>query len=413
MGIECGTVNTITSLSIFSAAATCILLLVTTPLTALILIVISRNKRNKFRGLFYKLLLNIVVADFLTATVVNIASIMFYVREASRVRIGKGIIYTMHLSLFLTDAVALVTLTMLSVDRIIALTRPYDYRKGLKNGTENALVTSSWLFATMLVIPYFYVDFIRQLAVFTAVNVLITIVFLVATLLVYHFKFLSPVGKNLDASSASNGTPRPARSLETDIDITSDSKNNILERFGRIALDSTNIMINVTCTEVHTDIFKNSELVELRSSDFKDSPPSSPKFTRKKKKYSQTDSPKVVEIKSSDLLESPPSSPKFMLRKFRQSQRDNHPRSRSNVQKRVTHTFLIMLLVFIVTYLPTCVLMIYMNVCTKCDCDLIHVMRDLSILSIASSSTFRSLNFILTLNHVKSAINQLRRSTKR
>ena len=368
---ECGTVNLITGLSIFSAITSCLLCLVTTPLTSILLAIIHSNKKNKFRGMFYKLLFNIAVADFLTATVVNVASIMFYVREALQLNIGEGNIYTMHLSLFLTDAVALVTMTMLSIDRILALTRPYSYRKGLKNSTENLLVFSSWFLGTLLVIPYFFISFIKELAIFTAVNVLIAIVFLVATLLVYRYKFLSPVGSNIYTSDAGNP-------VKSEFGVSSDSTRTIFERSDRVTFDS----INTKEIDKYCESIGNAcPTSPIEACNF---PESNPKDTCPKTKLSEMTS---VNNNVDD--------------------KRTQCKSRSNIQKRVTRTFLIMVVVFIVTYLPTCVLMIYMNVYTKCDCDLIHVMRDLSILSIASSSTLRSLNFILTLKHVREAIVQL------
>ena len=77
------------------------------------------------------------------------------------------------------------------------------------------------------------------------------------------------------------------------------------------------------------------------------------------------------------------------------------------IQQRATRTFLIMLCVFVATYLPTVITMIFMNVCTTCNCLVIHIMRDVSVLSILSSSVLRPLNFIMTLKHLRIAVYQI------
>ena len=79
-------------------------------------------------------------------------------------------------------------------------------------------------------------------------------------------------------------------------------------------------------------------------------------------------------------------------------------KQQARIQKKATQTFLIMLCVFAVTYLPTAVTMIFMNVCTTCNCMTVHIMRDVSSISILSSSVFRPLSFILTLRHLRTTV---------
>ena len=87
--------------------------------------------------------------------------------------------------------------------------------------------------------------------------------------------------------------------------------------------------------------------------------------------------------------------------KQNQPENDRLSDKQARSQKKATRTFILMLLVFVLTYLPTAVTMVYMNACTECNCVVVHVMRNVSILSILSSSIFRPLNFILTLKHLR------------
>ena len=77
----------------------------------------------------------------------------------------------------------------------------------------------------------------------------------------------------------------------------------------------------------------------------------------------------------------------------------------TKTQKKATRTFFVLVCVFIIMYLPTGVTMLYMNTCRdSCDCFTVHVMRDISTLTILSSSLFRPLNFIFTLTHIKDGV---------
>ena len=96
--------------------------------------------------------------------------------------------YVLHLSVFFTDAVALNKMTLLSFDRLIALSFPLKYFKGIKCRNETILVLATWPVALAVVDPYFKVHFIKQLAIFSAVNVLVAIVSLFVNTVVYKSK---------------------------------------------------------------------------------------------------------------------------------------------------------------------------------------------------------------------------------
>jgi len=79
----------------------------------------------------------------------------------------------------------------------------------------------------------------------------------------------------------------------------------------------------------------------------------------------------------------------------------------STSEKRVNKSFIIMLLVFVITYLPACIMTAYMNLCSTCNCTFIHSCRDLTYLFILSSAVFRPLNFILRLKTMRKEIYKL------
>ena len=79
----------------------------------------------------------------------------------------------------------------------------------------------------------------------------------------------------------------------------------------------------------------------------------------------------------------------------------------TQIDLKITKTFLIMLLLFIINYLPCVVLTIYMNVCITCNCDLIHIMRDVVFLSVLSSGLCRAINSIIRISVIRGAIKAL------
>lgn len=76
----------------------------------------------------------------------------------------------------------------------------------------------------------------------------------------------------------------------------------------------------------------------------------------------------------------------------------------TEVDQKITKTFLWMLVLFVLNYLPCIILIAYMNLCNTCICDFVHVMRDVVWLTILSSPLCRSLNFIFRLTALREAV---------
>ena len=182
---ECGIVNTFTLLSIISTVFSVILLIFTIPLNILLIYVTIKTRNGKSKGFFFKLLLNIAFADLMTGLIVDPTSMNYLIKEALQQHISLGEVYLLHLSLFITDAIALITMTLLSFDRIIALVYPLKYHRGMKNWKENMLVVLIYPLSILLVLPYIKIKFIGQLAVFTGTNVGVAIMSLAITTAVF------------------------------------------------------------------------------------------------------------------------------------------------------------------------------------------------------------------------------------
>ena len=312
---RCGTTHNYTALSIFSSSSSGALMLLTIPLNSIIIYTILKERNKKYSSLFYKLLLNIAVADLLTGLIADPSAVNALTKEAMRIKLKLVEVYIIHVSLFFTDAVALLTLSILSIDRIIALVYPTKHYKGVSKRAGLAIVLGVWPSAFLLVVPYFKINFIRQLLVFSTVNIVVTILSLIFTTITYK--------RNL--------------------------KNISFEKAKQFSDSNINMDEIKECNNSIGDLSKKQQPPNQKTN---------------------------VKISNKQIRS----------------------------QHKATRTFLLMLVVFVSTYLPTAITMIYMNVCTTCNCLTIHIMRDISILSILSSSVFRSLNFILTLRHLRASV---------
>jgi len=105
-------------------------------------------------------------------------------KEALKVELSSCSLYSL-ISVFFTDAVALLTLTLVSIDHITVPVFPVRHYKGIKKRKENVLVIVVWPLTMLLVIPYFQLKFIRQLLVFSSKNIAVTILSLIVTTITY------------------------------------------------------------------------------------------------------------------------------------------------------------------------------------------------------------------------------------
>ncbi|XP_057296495.1 cholecystokinin receptor-like [Hydractinia symbiolongicarpus] len=315
-----------TVLSFFSATVSAVLLVTTATLNAFILLVFVRNKSLWQKSMFYKLLLNITVADFLTGVIADPVSIMFHTKEGFGNYMTKEEVILVHYTLFSFNGVSILTMSLLCIDRIVALLKPLKYRNGLEDWKCYLMISSTWILGNLLVIPYFKIGYIKYLAIFSYFTVTFAALSLLLVTMVYKKYFTS-----------FNKTVRPhdcnefKRNTETD--------ENVVHE--------------------HTNDSNNKE--------------------------------------DGDINEC----------KLKPTKSNNKTHKMSSSEKRVNKSFITLLVVFVLTYLPSVVMTTYMNLCQDCDCMFIHVLRDLTLVSIYSSALWRPLNFVIRLKTIRKEISTL------
>ncbi|XP_012565845.1 uncharacterized protein LOC105849937 [Hydra vulgaris] len=349
--LSCHDTHNMTTLSWFSFSFSIVLCVCTVSLNALLIVAVFGKRKKVFKkSIFYKLLFNITFADLLTGIITDVGSISFHFKEAKKIVISRNEVYLVHVGLFMFSNVSIFSMALICVDRIIALIKPIEYRKGLSDRICILLLVSTWFISFLLVLPYFYIKYVCYLTVFSFTLVFVTFIALV--LMVYLYKTRFTLLCNLDKMSST--------SVES---YKSNQINDAISKERRFQIDIWN----------------------------------------KKKNY---DLQNVSQLNENVRPKQP-----INQQSFRCSENKTKIKSYS-AEKRVNQSFIIMLIVFLATYFPSCCVTLYINTCEQCNCSLIHILRDFTYLSLLSSALWRSINFavrIITLKkRIKEIINQIK-----
>ena len=450
----CGTFHNITELSIFSVASSTVLGAATAFINWPIFYCIAKAKfysDPKYRVFFYKLLINIAFADLLKGIIGGASSVVYHTKEAlhnvEQVHIDAPII---HLSLLVTDAAALVSITILSIDRIIALLFPIKYRTGLSTFTENLTVLSIWPLAMVIVVPYFKTNYIKELAIFAGVAITITVSSLIILTYAFKKKFnykLRSINKQY-VSSTEISTISESQQLKDPMHginmIETVSKMNRQPVNKKLSDESISSFASINSESLmwkdqvkranasdvmrkpipkNSQAMRDSQLNKSRPKNFiNQTDPSSKQIpdipndifrykgrsvsmnVKSEMMFSSIDKP-IYENTSLNKSCGRTITPESSTGSQSSIKRKAQPKL-SRHERRVTETFMKMLMVFMGTYTPIVISIIYMNVSseTYVHCVVRHVLRDLTVVFILLSSILRGLNFIMSLRRLRKLI---------
>lgn len=74
-----------------------------------------------------------------------------------------------------------------------------------------------------------------------------------------------------------------------------------------------------------------------------------------------------------------------------------------NVENRLTRTYMLMVLAFLFSYLPTSIMIYLMNLCTVCSCELIHWFRDFQFIFVVFNSLVNPFLYAIRLQSFRKA----------
>ena len=201
----CGSLNVVIhEMAFFTAAASTALAVSTTLSHTLILHAIIKDRKKKFKLFFYKLLLNISVADLLCGLFNDPYSVAYHTQEGL---LHKPInLRVFHVSMYLLGSVPLFTIVMLAFDRILTLMKTSRYRNGLQGRKSWSVLLAIWLLSTLQILAYFELGFIPYLVVFAASNIAIAVLAMLITYLIYRKYLGRNASKGKSTTDANTST---------------------------------------------------------------------------------------------------------------------------------------------------------------------------------------------------------------
>ena len=264
------------------------------------------------------------------------------------------LIIAVHLSLFITDGVALVSITIWSIDRLSTMLIPIKYRIGIKKCQETVVLISPWPLTFITVAPYFQINFIKEMAVFC--GIINTIIFLSMILLSLISKWKLKWKNQLKWIKSHDNS----KSYDNE----------------QIEVNKAELMGPSKCLNIQSNLQPNFYLEEPT-----EGPCSS-----------------MISITSAELT----ANSMTIFKKIRKRAAQKH-------RKTVTRAFMIILFMLVATYIPTCLMMVFMNVSTisAVNCQVRHTLRDLSVIGILTSSVVKPICFILTLKHLQNFVKDI------
>lgn len=127
----CNGTHHIDALSFFTTGLSAFFLLSTLVTNLLFLYLLSKHKKQIQTSLFFKLILNIAMADLITALVSDVSSISFHAKEGLDHEIPMWQIRIKHWALFIVNGAAVLSMAVLSFNRVAAIMYPFKYRAGI------------------------------------------------------------------------------------------------------------------------------------------------------------------------------------------------------------------------------------------------------------------------------------------
>ena len=297
---QCDSLSNMPTISYVNSTVSIILFLSTVTINLLIVLALHTDRQLLSRN-YYFIIYNIALTDALMGLICGPLSVYFHFKEAIHTHVPV-VQKIMHFTVFVTNTVAVLSMTVLAVDRFSVAMFPFYYYSKYTKSKMIATLLATWMISVTVSISYFSIGYIRFLAVFASSSVIITLIFMLVTMYVLR--------KQLEKT-----------------------RNDEMER-------------------QNMNRSRNSSVIKIR-----------------------WNSNGEIEF--------------------------------TQVDKKVTKTFLYMLFLYVLTYLPSLCLIIYLNVCEKCNCSFIHIFRDVVFLSILSSALFRGMNFILCLEAIRQATKRL------
>ena len=303
--VICTSLSPLHGVSMFDIALSALTTILSVPLNLLIVASIIKYPHMLYRS-FYLIIANVALADLLAGLCICPLSVSFHAKEAMNLTIPEVEIKSLHSGFFITNGVSVLSMGLLSIDRLGILLNPFVYYAKVTRVRTIMMIIITWVLSGALVSMYFSFGYIRFLFMFSTTTLLVSMLFMIATVILFKYRL---------------------RQIEN------------AERMRKPSCSTPQIV--------------------------------DPRTNAKKQET---------------------------LNNFTQ------------MDAAITKTFIRMLLLFLINYIPAVGMTLYMNFFpTHSSCTFIHIMRDFIFLSILTSGLWRAINFYICLRPLRDAAKTLLR----
>ena len=187
---DCAAVPAPRTLSLFTAAVSGVLALVTVPCNILVCLVILRSppRLKNLRTPFTYFILNLALTDLLVGAATEPISVVYHLIEARSVP-SPTLVRLLQVLYFLTCTVSVLGILTLTLERFYAISKPFKYRQSVTNSRVLLASGAIWILSPGLITPYFVMGYRVFSLVFANVVILITM----CTLIYAYFKIIKTI----------------------------------------------------------------------------------------------------------------------------------------------------------------------------------------------------------------------------
>ena len=182
---DCSHVPPPMSLSFFTATIAIVLFFFTVPTNFLICWAVYKERRKLLRNAFNCLVVNLAFADFVVGLIVLTISTYVHLLEGLTNHPDLPVLPVGHISYFICCTASTFSLTVMAIDRYIAVAYPVFYRNKISPRQAVAVSICIWFVSICLPLTvYFHIGFIKYAFVFANTAI-------VATLLIFFFSYIT------------------------------------------------------------------------------------------------------------------------------------------------------------------------------------------------------------------------------
>lgn len=187
---DCAAVPASTTLSLFTAAVSGVVALVTVPCNILVCLVILRSppRLKNLRTPFTYFILNLALTDLLVGAATEPISVVYHLIEARSVS-SPSLVRLLQVLYFLTCTVSVLSILALTLERFYAISKPFKYRQSVTNSRVFLASGMIWILSSGFITPYFVMGYRVFSLVFANVVILITL----CTVIYAYFKIIKTI----------------------------------------------------------------------------------------------------------------------------------------------------------------------------------------------------------------------------